>query len=56
VLLVPLGLISIIQVVRGGRATRRDHLTGALGAVLLHGLAIVLIMFAGKKRTNSSSD
>jgi uncharacterized membrane protein HdeD (DUF308 family) len=50
VLLLPLGVSSIVQVAREGRAKRGDHFKAAGGAVLLHWLAIALIMFAGKKR------
>jgi hypothetical protein len=51
-LLLPLGGMSLRQVARESQATRRDHLLGFGGAVLLHLLTIVAIMFIGKKKTD----
>jgi hypothetical protein len=49
-LLLPFGGITLKRVARASRATRRDHLFGLGGAIFVHLLTIVAILFIGKKK------
>lgn len=48
-LLLPVGGVSLVRVARASQATRRDHIFGLGGAIFVHVVTIVLIMFVGKK-------
>ncbi|HVA92213.1 MAG TPA: HXXEE domain-containing protein [Chloroflexota bacterium] len=50
ILFLPLGGATLKQVARESRATRRDHLWGVGGAIVLHVLTVLGILFAGKKK------
>lgn len=51
VLLLPVGGVSLVRVARASHATRGDHMRGLGGAILVHLLTIILIMFVGKKKS-----
>ena len=50
ILFLPLGGATLVKVARESQATRRDHFWGLGGAILLHLLTMLGILFAGKKK------
>ena len=50
VLLLPLGCLSVVRLARSSQTTRRDHVWGLGGAILMHVLTIALLIFVGPKK------